>query len=119
MAPKSIYNAYSTVSAFFRDAALEDLIEQSPCVLVKHQLGPKVDIEPEFRANAQFGRDELEMLISDSRIPLDRRAFYVLEGVAGLLLGKRRGLRRKSFCDAQRTNLRAKSSMATRLLSGR
>lgn len=92
MAPKSIYNAYSTLSAFFRDAALEDLIGQSPCVLTKHQLGPKVDSDPEFRAQAQFGRAELEMLISDPRVPLDRRVFYALEGVGGLRLGEASGL---------------------------
>lgn len=92
MAPKSIYNAYSTISAFFRDAALEDLISASPCVLTKHQLGPKVDSDPEFRAQAQFGRAELEMLISDERVPLDRRVFYALEGVAGLRLGEVSGL---------------------------
>lgn len=92
MAPKSIYNAYSTVSAYFRDAALEDLIASTPCVLTKHQLGPKVDSDPEFRAQAQFGRAELEQLISDDRVPLDRRVFYALEGVAGLRLGEVSGL---------------------------
>ncbi len=92
MAPKSIYNAYSTLSAFFRDAALEDLISQSPCVLTKHQLGPKVDSNPEFRAQAQFGRAELELLISDARVPLDRRVFYALEGLAGVRLGEASGL---------------------------
>lgn len=92
MAPKSIYNAYATVSAFFRDAALEDLVATSPCVLTQHQLGPKMDKDLEWRPTAKFSRAELEQLISDQRVPLDRRVFYALEGVAGLRTGEVSGL---------------------------
>lgn len=92
MAPKSIYNAYSSLSAFFRDAALEDLIAATPCVLTKHQLGPKVDANPEWRATAMFSRAELELLISDARVPMDRRVYYALCGLAGLRYGEASGL---------------------------
>lgn len=92
MAPKSIYNAYSTLSAFFRDATLEDLIGTSPCVLTKHQLGPKKDSDPEWRASAQFTRAELEALISDERVPMDRRVYYALQGLAGMRTGEVSGL---------------------------
>jgi len=43
LAPRSIYNIYSVVSAVFRDAKLADLIEQSPCVLDERHLGPLID----------------------------------------------------------------------------
>lgn len=92
MAPKSIYTAYSTVSAFFRDAALEDLIAQTPCVLTKHQLGPRIDKNPEWRHTAKFGREELELLISDERVPMDRRVYYALQGIAGMRTGEVSGL---------------------------
>jgi integrase len=86
MAPKTVYNAYSTVSALFRDACLRDLLpmHMSPCILTKHQLGPKVDRDPEWRPTAIYSRDELERLISDERVPMDRRVWYALEGIGGL-----------------------------------
>lgn len=92
MAPKSIYNGYSTLSALFRDAALEDLISASPCLLTKHQLGPKVDANPEWRRSAVFTLAELEQLISDRRIPLDRRVMYGLQGIGGARHGEAAGL---------------------------
>lgn len=92
LAPKSIYNAYSTVSAFFRDAELEGLIDFDPCKLTKHQLGPKVDADPEWRPTALFTLVELELLISDERVPMDRRVLYALEGIAGLRHGEAAGL---------------------------
>lgn len=92
-APKTVYNVYSCVTACFRDAALADLIEASPCILTKHQLGPKMDKDPEWRATAKFGRAELELLISDTRIPMDRRVLYGLEGIGALRHGEAAGLR--------------------------
>lgn len=94
LAPKSVYNAYSTVSSFFRDACLADLLPRhaSPCILTKHQLGLKQDKDPEWRPKAVFSRGELETLITDERIPMDRRILYALEGVAGLRHGEAAGL---------------------------
>jgi integrase len=92
MAPKTVYSAYSTLKAFFRDACLEDLLPTSPCVLTKRQLGPKVDGDPEWRPTALFTASELETLISDELVPMDRRVLYALEGVAGLRHGEAAGL---------------------------
>jgi integrase len=93
MSPKSVYNNYSTVQAMFRDAELDDLLQGTPCRLTKYQLGPKVDSNPEWRKTAVFTREEVEALISDERLPLDRRAYYALLGVAGLRYGEASGLR--------------------------
>lgn len=92
LAPKSIYNAYSTVSALFRDAELEGLIDSDPCKLTKRQLGPKVDADPEWRPTAVFTCAELELLISDDRVAMDRRVLYALEGIAGVRHGEAAGL---------------------------
>lgn len=92
LAPKSIYNAYSTISALFRDAELEGLIDSDPCKLTKHQLGPKVDADPEWRMTAIFTLPELELLISDERVPMDRRVLYALEGIAAMRHGEAAGL---------------------------
>lgn len=95
LAPKSVHNAYSTVSAMFRDACIADLLPMSasPCILTKHQLGPKTDADPEWRVTALYSLDELETLISDERVPMDRRVLYALEGVAALRHGEAAGLR--------------------------
>jgi len=94
LAPKTIYNIYSTLKALFRDAKIADLLTgDSPTILTKYQLGENVDSDPEWRGTARYTRDELEILVSDERIPFDRRVFYALEGIGGLRLGEAAGLR--------------------------
>lgn len=100
LAPRSIYNDYSTVCALFRDACLDDLLPSSPCILTKRQLGPKIDKNPEWRPTALFTLLELKKLISDHRISMDRRVYYALEGLAGLRLGEVSGLHWRN-CSAQ------------------
>jgi integrase len=93
LAPKTIRNIYSAVMALFRDAQLADLIETSPCILTKYQLGENVDKDLAWRPTAIYTRAELEMLIADARIPWDRQVLYGLEGIAGLRHGEAAGLR--------------------------
>jgi integrase len=89
VAPKTIHNIYSPVRALFRDAKLEGLYPgDSPCILTKFQLGENVDKDPEWRANAVFSRTERVSLITDERIPLDRRTYYAIEAIGGLRLGE-------------------------------
>jgi hypothetical protein len=52
----------------FRDAKLANLIDQSPCVLGEHQLGPVTDKDPEWRNEAVFARAEVKTVIFDARI---------------------------------------------------
>ncbi len=97
LAPKSIYNVYSVLKALFRDAHMADLIDTSPCVLTKYQLGENTDKDPEWRATAVYTRDELEMLIADPRLPEDRQVLYALEGLAALRHGEAAGLRWRHY----------------------
>jgi hypothetical protein len=97
LAPKTIYNIYADVKALFRDAQMADLIDTSPCVLTKYQLGQNVDKNPEWRPTAIYSRDELEQLISDLRVPFDRRVYYALEGIGALRLGEAAGLRYRHY----------------------
>lgn len=92
-APRTVHNVYWTVAAMFRDAFLENLIDETPCRLDRRQLGPAGDADPEWRAGALFERDEAQALISDVRIPLDRRMFYALGLLAGIRPGEAAGLR--------------------------
>ncbi len=93
LAPKTVLNTYATVRALFRDANIEGLITQTPCILTEHQLGKSRDADPEWRSGAQFTRGEAESLISDSRIPFDRRVLWGLMVAAGLRHGEAAGLR--------------------------
>jgi len=93
LAPKTIYNIYGCLKALFRDAVIADLIDRSPCILSKYQLGENTDADPEWRSTAVYSRDELELMISDARIPWDRRVFYALQGIGGMRHGEAAGLR--------------------------
>ncbi len=93
LSARSLYNVYGTVQSLFRDARIEDLLLDSPCILTKYQLGEKVDANPEWRASAIYTRAELLLLLTDARVPEDRRVLYGLEGVGGLRHGEAAGLR--------------------------
>jgi integrase len=85
LAPRTIYNTYSLVSALFRDAAVDGIVDTTPCILrAEAHLGAKVDADPRWRQTARYTRDELRSLVSDPRIPLDRRALWGLLGIGGL-----------------------------------
>lgn len=92
MAPKSVWNHYSSISAMFRDACIEDLLGGTPCILTGHQLGPKEPRDPDYRIKHVYTRAELERLISDELVPMDRRVEYSLKGVAGLRHSEASGL---------------------------
>jgi len=92
-APRTIRNVYYTVKSMFRDAAVEGLIDATPCVLGRAQLPQIVDADPEWRANAQYTRDELVALIGDPRLPQHERVVNAILGLAGLRVGEMGGLR--------------------------
>ena len=97
VSPKTLRNVYGVLRTMFHRALLEELVERSPCVLTKHELGPLTDKDPTWRRRAVYTRKELEMLISDERVPPDRRVFYAIEGVGGLRHGEAAGLRWRSW----------------------
>lgn len=92
-APRTVRNVYSVLAAVMRDAAVEGLIQTSPCILTESQLGPVVDKDREWRTGAHFDRHEAETLISSPAIPLDRRVVYALGLLAGLRPGEGAALR--------------------------
>ncbi|MDX2093934.1 MAG: hypothetical protein SFX73_39235 [Kofleriaceae bacterium] len=94
---RTVYNVYSVVCALFRDAQLADKIEQTPCILDERQLGPRVDKDPEWRAEAVFSRAEVETIISHPVIPADRQVVYALELLAGVRPGEAAALRWRHY----------------------
>jgi integrase len=91
-APKTIRNVYTAITALFRSAQLHDLVEASPCILRRQELGEIEDSKQGWRATAVYNRNELERLISDERIDEDRRMLYALEGIGGVRHGEAAGL---------------------------
>jgi hypothetical protein len=51
------------------------------------------DNDPAWRSGAVFSREELEALLTDERIPADRRVLYALLGLVGLRFGEVAALR--------------------------
>lgn len=93
-APRTRRNIYSVVKAMFRDARLEGVLSgPDPCILTHRQLGKIRDAPGFVRREAVFTREELQALISDERVPLDRRAWYALLGLGILRTGEAAGLR--------------------------
>lgn len=92
LAPRSIYHVFFTLAQLFKCAVADELIASTPCVLVKGDLPKKTDKDPTWRVTAIYTREEVEQLISDRRIPEDRRVLYALKGLAGLRHAEAAGL---------------------------
>src|SRR4051812_12098427 len=83
-APRTVRNVNAILKALFREASVAGHVEQTPCILGRAQLGKIRDARPEWRREAIYTKAELETLISDPRIPQDRRTLYALLGLAAL-----------------------------------
>ena len=84
LAPRTIHHVFHTAKALFHHAVADELLDVNPCVLPKGVLPKKVDKNPAWRATAIYTREEVEQLISDTRITEDRRVLYALKALAGL-----------------------------------
>src|SRR5258708_39453269 len=81
----------------FRDAVVDEIIEANPCALAAGELPPKSDKDSEWRAAATYTTREVEQLISDVRIPVERRVQHALKSIAGLRHGEAAGLRWRHY----------------------
>ena len=61
------------------------------------ELPEKTDKDPEWRASATYTAREVEQLISDARIPVERRVQYALKSIAALRHGEVAGLRWRHY----------------------
>jgi integrase len=97
LAPRTLRNVYAMLHTMFHDAVVDELIATNPCVLHRGELPEKVDADPHWRSSAVFAREEVEALISDERIPEDRRVVYTILFLAGLRWGECAALRWKHY----------------------
>lgn len=98
-APRTVRNIYFLAKAMFRDAQVAELVPlgETPAILTRRQLGKMRDKDPAWRSGAQFTREEMEALISDDRVPLDRRVMYAMLGLGMVRHGEAAGLRWRSY----------------------
>jgi integrase len=93
-APRTIRNTYGVLRSMYRDARIADVFQgQHPCILTHHELGKVRDGKKGWRGGAVFTAPELVQLISDPRIPEDRRVQYAVLGLGMVRLGEMAGLR--------------------------
>lgn len=97
MAPRSVHHVYATLHTMFADAVADELIERNPCVLKRNELPKKRDKNPEWRESAVFTRNEVEQIISDDRIPEDRRVLDALLFLGCLRFGESAALRVRDY----------------------
>lgn len=97
LSPRSIHHVYDTLRGLCRDAQIDELLIASPCVLPPGTLPPKRDRDPTWRSTAIYTRAELEQLLSDERIPFDRRMMTALEGLGAMRFGEAAGRRWRDY----------------------
>ena len=93
LAPRTVRNVYGVLHSMFEDAVDDELVASNPCKLRKGELPKRVDKDPVWRDGAVFSHAEVEQIISDPRIPADRRVVYALLFLCGLRFGESAALR--------------------------
>lgn len=88
LAPRSIRHIWNDLKSMLKEAVADELLATSPAVLKKGDLPGKQDADPLWRSTAVFNRAEVEALISDDRLPEDRRVFYALAFITGMRTGE-------------------------------
>jgi len=97
LAPRTVRHVYGVLHRMFEDAVADELIESNPCSIKRGELPAKIDKDPTWRSGAVFTREEVEQLISDKRIPEDRRVFYAIAFLGGLRTGAVSALRFRAY----------------------
>lgn len=85
---RTVRHVMGTLRCLLAEAVAEELIPTTPYQLRRRELPVRRDVDPTWRANARFSREEVERLISDERIPEDRRALYAVLFLTGCRPGE-------------------------------
>jgi integrase len=93
LAPRTVRNIYFQAHAMFGKAIRKGHLTINPCNLDEDDLPAKMDKDPEWRATAIYARSEVVQIISDERIPKDRRMLDALLFLAGIRFGEAAALR--------------------------
>lgn len=83
LAPKTIREISGLMHTLFNSAKIDELVTDNPVVYERGVLPKKLDKDPSWRRQAIYTRGEVEQLISDECIPIDRRVLYALKFFTG------------------------------------
>src|SRR6266851_3787517 len=97
LAPRSIRHVKTTLQTMLNEAVVDELIPSNPCVFRRGELPERIDKDTTWRSGAVFTRQEVEQLLSDERIPEDRRAFNALVFLTGMRTGEVTALRWRAY----------------------
>jgi integrase len=99
VAPKTVRNIFGTLRTLFRDALIEELVAVDPCVLPRGALPSPRELSSSSarRKPGVFSREEVRLLLSDPRVPADRRMLYALLFLTGMRHGEAVGRRWRDF----------------------
>lgn len=85
---RTIHHIYNTLHNLYESAVIDELVVGNPVKVEPHELPKKVDKDPEWRGLATYMTSEIEQLISEPTIPVQRRVMYALKALAGLRHGE-------------------------------
>jgi integrase len=88
LAPRSVIHVFRTLHNMFESALIDEHVIVNPVKVKRGELPKKVDADPEWRTQATYTVHEVERLISDVAIPVERRVQYALKALAGLRHGE-------------------------------
>jgi integrase len=88
LAPRTVLHVFRTLHNVFESAIIDEFVIGNPVVVKKGELPKKVDKDSEWRVNATYTVREVERLISDPIIPVERRVQYALKAIAGMRHGE-------------------------------
>ncbi len=97
LAPRTVIHVHRTFALMLRTAVAEGIVPVNPCTLLPGDLPAKRDADPKWRRSARFTAAEVLTVISDERIPADRRAFYALLFLGALRFGEAAALRWNAY----------------------
>jgi integrase len=101
LAPRTIRHVAGLLRRMFEDARIDELIPSNPYGLKRGDLPGKEDKDEAWRATAIYVRQEVELLISDPKVPEDRRTLYGLLFLSGCRVGELADRRFRDWDDAR------------------
>lgn len=83
LSSKTIREVAGVTHTMFKSAVIEGIVATNPCVYERGVLPKKADKDPHWRAQAIYTRTEIEQILTDERIPYDRRLLYAMKFFTG------------------------------------
>jgi len=90
---KSVHNLKGVLSSVFALAVFEGVMDRNPCAQIPRGKLPRIGKQK----RPLYDRDEAWALMTDPRVPPDRRVFHTVQGLTGLRVGEVAGLRWRDY----------------------